>query len=236
MPPLACETETASPLPSPPLSLISDPKIQNTLRAMSSYICVETPFKVDSLEAMLWDHPNQPFVCSVMKGLREGFWPFDDGDWDSWDEELIDNYLTEKKDLVAIREFQDKETKACRWSDPISINEFPPGIKLSPLFVVWQKGKPRVVTDHMVSSLNDGIPKSEAKVRYDNMRMFGQVLYNAKRQYPSDTLVTWKSDVSSAFLNLPAHPLWQLRQLVNVEGVWRIVHCLVFGNRASPCC
>lgn len=68
------------------------------------------------------------------------------------------------------------------------------------------------------------------------MRTFGQALYNAKRRYPSTSLLTWKSNVSSAFLNLPAHPLWQLHQVVKVDGQWHIVCRLVFGNRASPRC
>ena len=90
--------------------------------------------------------------------------------------------------------------------------------------------------DDTASGLNDGIPRAEAKVWYDDMRTFGQAIYNAKRTHPNETLVTWKSDVSSDFLNLPAHPIYQLRQVVNVEGTWCIIHQLVFGNRASPCC
>ena len=109
-------------------------------------------------------------------------------------------------------------------------------MKLSPIFVVWQRGKPRVVNDHSASGLNDCIPRSEAKVQYDDMRTFGQAIYNAKKAHPNEDLVTWKSDVSSAFLNLPAHPIYQLRQVVDVEGTRRLIHRLVFGNRASPRC
>ena len=50
---------------------------------------------------MLADHPNQPFVQSVMTGLREGFWPLDDGDWKIELEEVIDNYSTEISTLPA---------------------------------------------------------------------------------------------------------------------------------------
>ena len=92
------------------------------------------------------------------------------------------------------------------------------------------------MTDHTASGLNDGIPRSEAKVCYDDMRTFGQAIFNAKRAHPNEALVTWKSDVSSTFLNLPAHPIYQLRQVVDVEGTRRLIHHLVFGNRASPCC
>ena len=40
----------------------------------------------------------------------------------------------------------------------------------------------------------------------------------------------------SAFLNLPAHPLWQLRQVVVVDDKLYIMRRLVFGSHASPRC
>ncbi|KAK7440280.1 hypothetical protein VKT23_017222 [Stygiomarasmius scandens] len=49
-------------------------------------------------------------------------------------------------------------------------------MKVSPMFVVWQKGKPRVITDHTGSGLNADIPKEKGKVKYDDMHTFGQVL------------------------------------------------------------
>ena len=234
--PAALYTEVAPPLPSPPTHLLHDPKIQATLLAMRNHIKVETPFNVDKLESMLADHPNQPFVQSVMTGLREGFWPLDDGDWKIELEEVIDNYSTDEGDLDAIRAFRDKERSAGCWSDDLSRSELLPGMKISPMFVVWQNGKARVVTDHSGSGINDGIPKSEAKVRYDDMHPFGQALRDAQKDNPGRRIVTFKSDVASAFLNLPAHPLWQLRQVVVVEGKLYIVRHLVFGNRASPRC
>jgi len=68
------------------------------------------------------------------------------------------------------------------------------------------------------------------------MHSFGQALCEARALYPQQTLITFKSDVTSAFLNLPAHPLWQLRQVVKVDDKLYIVRRLVFGNRASPRC
>jgi len=67
------------------------------------------------------------------------------------------------------------------------------------------------------------------------MHPFGQTLYRGLQHANGHRLVVFKSDVASAFLNLPAHPLWQLRQVVNVDGLLHIVRRLVFGNRASPC-
>jgi hypothetical protein len=232
----ALSTESAPPLPLPPQALLDDPTLRETLRLLGDAVRVDTPFDIDKFELLLTDHPNQPFVGSVMKGLREGFWPFDEGEWKLELEEISGNHKMEAADLEALNKFRDKEVAADRWSSPVELRELLPGMKISPMFVVWQNGKPRVVTDHSASGLNDGIPREEARVKYDDMRSFGQALHNAKLSSPGRRIVTFKSDVASAFLNLPAHPLWQLRQIVSVEGRLYIVRRLVFGNRASPRC
>jgi hypothetical protein len=93
------------------------------------------------------------------------------------------------------------------------------------MFVIWQNEKPRVITDHSGSGsgLNDGIRREEAKVRYDDMRSFGQCLHDARQANPGVPLFIFKDDVVTAFLNLPAHPIWQLRQIVLVDGRLYIV-------------
>ncbi|KAF8799122.1 hypothetical protein BYT27DRAFT_7121288 [Phlegmacium glaucopus] len=68
------------------------------------------------------------------------------------------------------------------------------------------------------------------------MHPFGLALQEARRDNPAVDLILYKSDVAGAFLNLPAHPLWQIQQVVSVDGRKFIVHRLVFGNRASPRC
>jgi hypothetical protein len=102
-------TETSPPLTSPPEHLVHDPRIQQTLDTLKDAIEVKTPFDVNKLELMLTDHPNPTFVRSVMKGLHEGFWPFDEGDWEAETGEVIANYATEELDLNVIRSFRDKE-------------------------------------------------------------------------------------------------------------------------------
>jgi hypothetical protein len=234
--PSALYTESAPPLPSPPQHLLNDPRIQESIRSLGDAIKVETPFNVDKLELLLSDHPNQPFVSSVMKGLREGFWPFDEGEWKIELEEVTPNYNCGPDDAEAIRTFRDREITTGRWSDALDDTKLLPGMKVSPMFVVWQSDKPRVVTDHSRSGINDNIPRADARVKYDNMRTFGQTLHNARATNPGKHLVTFKSDVASAFLNLPAHPIFQLRQVVKIEGKLFIVRRLVFGNCASPRC
>ncbi|KAJ3774313.1 hypothetical protein FB446DRAFT_625543, partial [Lentinula raphanica] len=68
-------TMTAPPLSSPPEHLLNNPQILATLHSMSSCIKVEILFNVDCLELLLSTHPNQPFVASVIRSLREGFGP-----------------------------------------------------------------------------------------------------------------------------------------------------------------
>lgn len=84
------------------------------------------------------------------------------------------------------------------------------GIKALLLFVVWQKNKAQVVTDYSASELNDRIPKIKAKICYNDMKTFSQAMYNVKHSFFNDMLVIWKSNIASAFLNLPAHSLWQI--------------------------
>ena len=227
--PAAIATEYAEPLPAPPESLLNDPKIQSTLSHLNRYIKVDTPFNVDRFENLLATHPNQPFVKSVMRGLREGFWPFDEGEWDLESKDFRQNYSIEDQDLNAIRAFRDKEVGLDHWSGPLPDLEFKPGMKVSPMFVIWQHEKPRVITDHAGSGLNDGIPKGEAHVQYDDMHTFSQALYDAIANNPAKEIITFKSDIASAFLNLPAHPLWQIRQIVIVDGKGHVVRRLVFG-------
>ncbi|KIJ89879.1 hypothetical protein K443DRAFT_27711, partial [Laccaria amethystina LaAM-08-1] len=164
------------PLPSPPPHLINDPSIQTTLHAMHDFIKVDTPFNVNQFEHLLRDHPNQPFVKSVMHGLRNGFWPFDEGEWRDELSDISGNYASEDIDINAIPLFRDKELSADRWSNALPLSTLLPNMKLSPMFVVWQNEKPRVVTDHKSSGLNDFIPRSEAHVKYDDMHPFSQTL------------------------------------------------------------
>jgi hypothetical protein len=79
---------------------------------------------------MLSDHPNQPFVRSVMQGLREGFWPLDEGEWKLEIEDKVENYPCDDIDLDSICAFRDHEIAAEQWSHLVSC--LIPGMKVSP--------------------------------------------------------------------------------------------------------
>ena len=200
--PAIAATEYAEPLPSPPEILVNNPQIQYTFHHLNQYIKVETPFYVDWFENLLADHPNKPFVKSVMKGLHEGFWPFDEGEWDLELKKFRQNYAVEDEDLTVIRAFHDKQIDLGRWSNSLPDTNLQPGMKISPMFVIWQHEKSRVITDHAGSGLNDGIPREEARVQYDDMHTFSQALYDAIQDNPLCEIITFKSDIALAFLNI----------------------------------
>ncbi|KAJ7271669.1 hypothetical protein C8J57DRAFT_1179712 [Mycena rebaudengoi] len=91
--------------------------------------------------------------------------------------------------------------------------------------------KPRIITDQTASGLNDGIPREDAKVKYDDMRSFGYAMRAARDRNPGKDLILFKDDITGAFPTLPAHPIWQLRQVVLVNGSLHIVQLLLLWDR-----
>ena len=80
-----------------------------------------------------------------------------------------------------------------------------------------------MVTDHSASELNAEISQEDAKVRYNDMHDFRQCLHDARLANVGRQLILYKDDVTSAFLNLPAHPIWQIWQVAVVDGKLQIV-------------
>ena len=78
--------------------------------------------------------------------------------------------------------------------------------------------------------MNAEILREDTTVWYDNMHDFGQALHDACLTNVGRQLILYKDDIASAFLNLPAHPIWQIRQVAVVDGKLLIVQQLVFGN------
>lgn len=205
--PSAFFSEIALPLPMPPNHLFDKPKICATLHYYENDIKVETPFNINILKKYLQTYSNHLLVDLVLWGLYNGFWPLDEGNWNIDEDGIMDNYSANETDFEVIKRFHDKETNAGWWSN--SICTLLSGMKILPIFVNWRdSAKSHVVTDHMAFRLNDGIPKAEAKVRYDDMHNFGQILHDIYQQFLNIPFVLYKSDVSSVFLNLPAHPIW----------------------------
>ena len=65
----------AKPLPGPPQSEMENPIVAATIHNIPDLFALVKIHQREPFESLLNDHPNQPFVNSVLKGLWEGFWP-----------------------------------------------------------------------------------------------------------------------------------------------------------------
>jgi hypothetical protein len=231
----------ASPLPSVPINELQNRVALDTISSNPELFKIVTPINVDVFQNYLKSHPNRPFVDSVCRGLREGFWPWADTSnpklpqtWDCSQRELKNNQISFVQKQIEV------EHAAQRYSSSFG-SQLLPGMYSMPIGVVPKphSDDSRLVTDHSASdhSLNSLIPHHEGSVQLDNLQDFGQVLRNIHDKSSSD-LVLFKSDVSSAYRLMPMHPLWQIRQVVTLwkdgyPAERRVDRCNVFGNRAA---
>lgn len=238
MTPSATRSETLRPLPSPPASELRNLPAIETIQANPRLFDVVTPINVDRFEAALATHPNRPLVESVVKGLREGFWPFADFEGlevpESW-EEVHGALSDEAAEFVS--SYAVEEEQAGRYSPPFG-SSLLPGMVCMPLYAVPKprSDKLRLVNDHSAGAhaLNCGISKCDVGMRQDNMQDFGRNLLHVRQEVGDIPLWLFKSDVSNAYRILPMHPLWQIKQVVKINGVYRIDRCCCFGCRGSP--
>lgn len=235
--PLASLTESMAPLPSPPLSEVHNDAAWTTIRSHPHLFSITTPVKVDEFECLLAGHPNRALVDSVCRGFREGFWPFADiphlSDFpDTWEESTLP--LDEKASEFAAQYVEDEE-KAGRYSSPF-YGELLPGMYSMPIHAVPKphSDKLRFINNHSAGkfSLNSMIDKLSVGMRPDNVRDLARNLLHFRRSHGDAPITLFKS--SNAYRLLPMHPLWQLKQIVTINGMRRVDRCCCFGNRGSP--
>jgi hypothetical protein len=144
-------TEYAEPLPSPPPNEFLNLEATSTIHDHPELFVVSTPIDVDRFEALLTSHPNQPFVQSVCRGLREGFWPFADTHYGEWPTTWDNSHRPPKSDAEAafISSQINTEISAGRYS-PAFGPELLPGMYSMPIHAIPKPGtdKHRLVTDH----------------------------------------------------------------------------------------
>lgn len=171
--PLATLSETLRPLPDPPLSAREDLAALRTLALHSDLFRIVTPINVDRLEYYLRNHPNRPLVESVLRGFREGFWPFADpeGFPDTCDEELGHPLSAEVEEFV--RSYVVQEEQAGRYSHPFGPDLYP-GMYSMPIHAVPKpkSDKLRLINNHSAGrwSLNAMIDKNSVGMRPDNVQ------------------------------------------------------------------
>ncbi len=96
-------------------------------------------------------------------------------------------------------------------------------------------GKLRLIIDQSNGphALNSTIRKSQVKVKLDNIHDLGTALLDVRKKHPNRKLTFFKSDVKSAYRQLPMHPLWQIKQVVSIDDQRHVDRCNTFGNRGG---
>ncbi|CAA7261974.1 unnamed protein product [Cyclocybe aegerita] len=236
----AYSTLTAAPLPSPPRNELQNKVARKTISQNPDLFKVVSPIKVDVFKEYVKDHPNQSFVQSVARALKKGFWPWADTSDPSfpttYDGSRQGSRITSEDKAKFIRQQCEDEMELERWSKPFG-SKLMPGMHSAPINAVPKStpGKFRLIVDQSRGphALNSTIPKSQVKVQLDNIHDLGNELLAARKKYPNRKLCLFKSDVKSAYRQLPMHPLWQIKQAILIDGQYHIDRCNTFGNRGG---
>ena len=234
----AYSTLTAAPVPSVPKNELENKVALKTISENPDLFGVVSPIKADVFKKQLADHPNKSYVKSVVRGLKDGFWPWADTSNlpTTYDGSRQRSPITSKEKANFIKQQSEDEINLGRWSQPFG-NQLLPGMHSSPIGAVPKStpGKFRLIVDQSrgPNSLNSAISKSQVKVKLDTVHDLGHKLLDVRKKYPDRKLTLWKSDVKSAYRQLPIHPLWQIKQAVPVDGQFHIDRCNTFGSRGG---
>ncbi|KAJ8455196.1 hypothetical protein ONZ45_g19018 [Pleurotus djamor] len=232
-------TLDASPLPTPPIDVLSNSESNETVQNYPDLFKIITPINVERFRTLLSNHPNQPFVRSVCDGLIHGFWPF---------AEIPDSYPStfdcsgshpkqSDEETQFLREQVQNEIDLGRFSQPFG-TDLLPGMYNMPIFAVPKPGssKFRMVTNQSKGdfSLNSMISHEKiAGLPLDNLENLGSILLRLRSLHPDKKIILYKSDVTSAYRLIPMHPLWQIKQINKLDGKLMVDRCNAFGGRAS---
>jgi hypothetical protein len=237
--PTVCSTLTDDPVPRPPPEEFDNVDAVTTVDNNPHLFRIVTPIKVDRFEELLLGHPNRPFVESVCTSLRDGFWPWARTQKDlypvTWD--FSERPPKTEREADFLRDQRDVEIAAGRYSEGFG-TELLPGMYSTPIHAVPKprSDKLRLVNDHSAGSysLNSMILREDVMgAKMDSISNLVGALVRYRRAHPTTALVMFKSDVSAAYRQLPLHPLWQIKQIVTVDGVRHVDRNTSFGGRGS---
>lgn len=77
------------------------------------------------------------------------------------------------------------------------------------------------------------ISLEDAHVHLDSLHAIGSALIQVCEQHGNIPLVLFKTDVSQAYHHLPVHPLWQLHQVITIDGKHHVDNNNNFSNRGA---
>jgi hypothetical protein len=237
--PTAFCTLTDDPLPRPSPQEFMNLEALDTIRNNPNLFKIITPINVNRFEELLETHPNTPFVHSVCISIREGFWPCAKTQQieypATWD--FSDRPLKTEREAAFLRDQRDLEISAARYSEGFG-TDLLPGMYSTPVHAVPKprSEKLRLVNDHSAGpySLNSMIAREDVVgAKMDSISDLIGALLEYKKHHPDKALILFKSDVSAAYRRLPLHPLWQIKQIVTIDGIRHVDRCTSFGGRGS---
>ena len=229
-------TEIAPPLLSPPDDELNKQVALGTIACNPLLFKLVMPINVNLFEFCLTTHPNQPFISSVCCGFREGFWLYTSSGRANQPTTVDNSYHPLKDDahLAFIHEQCDIELTLHCFS-PAFGPDLLLGMTTVPIRVVPKphSDKLQLIIDPSTGlhSPNSLIPWAAVSVPLDNLHHLGAHLIAAKKGLdPSTHLIIFKSDVSGIYCHLPMHFLWQLFQVITINGMRHIDWNYNFGN------
>ena len=139
-----------------------------------------SPINFTHLKVLLIDHPNQPFVDSVVHGFTIGFWPFAHTRYSIYPLTVDDSGQppNSSKQLKFLDKQIQTEVDADRYSVPFG-PDLLPGMYSTPILAVLRKGKLRLCNhqSHRGFSLNLVISRNHiAGVKLDGIHELGESL------------------------------------------------------------
>ena len=230
-------TITAHPLPRPPADEYDNTSALNTITKRPDLFKIVTPVKVEALSRLTSLHPNRPFVESAVEGFRSGFWPWASTNKEGYplthDESKAIHLTEEREEFLLIKHEQDLERMSDAFKDDLL-----PGMYCMPHYIV---PKPHASGWRLVNNLSAGPFSLNSMVdrQYitgfplDNLSHLGEMLLRKHKENPHASFVVWKSDVAEAYQICPVHELWQLKQIIKVQGKHIVDHVNVFGGSGS---
>ena len=153
----------------------------------------------------------------------------------TWD--FSDRPPKTEREADFLRAQRDAEIAAGRYSEGFGTELFP-GMYSTPVHAVPKprSEKLRLVNDHSAGpySLNSMILREDiAGAQMDAVSNLMTALIRYRKTHPRTRLVIFKSDVAAAYRQLPLHPLWQIKQIVTIDGVRHVDRNTAFGGRGS---
>ena len=230
---------TAAPVPWVPDKELENKELMDTISTHLHLFKVNCPILVNRSEELLVDHPNQPFVKSVCRALREGFWPFVNtryGNYPTtWDFSKREPCDPEHADFIAKQ--VEAEVLKGRYSEDFGSNLLP-GMYLTPVHAVPKPGTDTywLINDQSAGeySPNSMIhPDDITGMCMDGIKSLGTSLLTHQDFFGDEELVIFKADIKEVYHPMWMCPEWQAKQVITVGVKWHVDFCNCYSSQVS---